>query len=410
MPEHLRPADAHQLRDVIAWAAAETAPLELVGAGSKRALGRPSACPHLLDLSALVGVTLYEPDELVLGAKAATPLAEIETVLAQHRQQLAFEPADLGPLLGQPPSRGTIGGAVACNLSGPRRFKAGAARDHVLGVKAVSGRGEEFKTGGRVVKNVTGYDLSKLLTGSFGTLAAMTEVTVKVMPAAEKTRTILVTGLGDGEAIEVLGRAARTRYDVSGLAHLPTAVTARSAVSYLSEAGAAVTAMRLEGAGPSVVYRGDRLRPLFTELGPVEELHSHNSATFWCEVRDVARLLALDEAPERVVWRLSVPPAAGAEVVQPILACCGGEGYYDWAGGLVWLALDPTADAAGGLVRAAAERAGGSALLVRAAADVRTEVPVFPPEPASLAALTRRIKENFDPRRILNPGRMYAGV
>ena len=178
----------------------------------------------------------------------------------------------------------------------------------------------------------------------------------------------------------------------------------------LQQEGAAVTAMRLEGAGPSVVYRGDRLRPLFTELGPVEELHSHNSATFWCEVRDVARLLALDEAPERVVWRLSVPPAAGAEVVQPILACCGGEGYYDWAGGLVWLALAPTADAAGGLVRAAAERAGGSALLVRAAADVRTEVPVFPPEPASLAALTRRIKENFDPRRILNPGRMYAGV
>ena len=410
MAEHLRPADAGQLHDVIAWAAAEAAPLELIGAGSKRALGRPCACPHLLDLSALAGVTLYEPEELVLSAKAATPLAEIEALLAPHRQHLAFEPADLGPLLGAAPARGTIGGAVACNLSGPRRFKAGAARDHVLGVKAVSGRGEDFKTGGRVVKNVTGYDLCKLLTGSFGTLAAMTEVTVKVMPAAEKTRTILVMGLDDGAAIEVLGRAARTSYDVSGLAHLPPAAAARSTVAYVADAGAAVTAMRLEGAGPSVAYRGDQLRALFAELGAVEELHSRNSATLWREVRDVARLLALDEASERVVWRLSVPPAAGAEAAQPVLAGGGGDGYYDWAGGLVWLALDPTADAAGALVRGAVAAAGGSALLVRAAAGVRTEVPVFPPEPAPLAALTRRIKENFDPRRVLNPGRMYAGV
>ena len=165
------------------------------GHGSKRAIGRPAQTDLTLDLSALSGITLYEPEELVLSAKAATPLAEIEALVAAKGQQLAFEPMDYATLLGGVAGRGTIGGALAANLSGPRRIKAGAARDHFLGFSAVSGRGETFKSGGRVVKNVTGYDLCKLIAGSWGTLAAMTEVTIKVLPAAETEETLLIRGL-----------------------------------------------------------------------------------------------------------------------------------------------------------------------------------------------------------------------
>ena len=176
--------------------------LEVIGRGTKRAIGRAAQWDATLELSALSGVTLYEPEELVLSAKAATPLAEIEALVAASNQELAFEPMDYGPLLGGSAGAGTIGGALAANLSGPRRIKAGAARDHFLGFTAVSGRGETFKSGGRVVKNVTGYDLCKLLAGSWGTLAAMTEVTVKTLPSAETEETLLLLARDDAAAAQ----------------------------------------------------------------------------------------------------------------------------------------------------------------------------------------------------------------
>src|SRR5258708_22333713 len=174
--------DGRDAEGAVQWAVGENKSLEIVGRGTKRTLGRPAQSDATLDLSGLSGVTLYEPEELVLSAKAGTPLAEIETLLAASAQELAFEPMDYGPLLGSPAGRGTIGGVVGANLSGPRRIKAGAARDHFLGACAISGRGEIFKTGGRVVKNVTGYDLCKLLAGSWGTLGAMTDITLKTLP------------------------------------------------------------------------------------------------------------------------------------------------------------------------------------------------------------------------------------
>src|SRR3984893_12533177 len=200
MADSLEPRDAKEVEQTIGWALAEGKTLELIGRGTKRAIGRAARWCSTLDLSGLSGVTLYEPEELVLSAKAGTPLAEIEALVAASRQELAFEPMDYGMLLGGGSGAGTIGGAIAANLSGPRRIKAGAARDHFLGVTAVSGRGEIFKSGGRVVKNVTGYDLCKLLAGSWGTLAAMTDVTVKTLPRAETERTVLVFGLDDAAA------------------------------------------------------------------------------------------------------------------------------------------------------------------------------------------------------------------
>ena len=405
--DSFKPDSAEQVAEAVAWAASEPTPLELAGRGSKHGFGRPVQASHGLDLSGLTGITLYEPEELVLRARAGTAMAEIEAALVEHRQLLAFEPPDLGPLLGGPPSAGSIGGTLACNLAGPRRIKAGAARDHVLGVQAVSGRGEIFKSGGRVVKNVTGYDLCKLLTGSHGTLAAMTEVTVKVLPAPDKTRTVLLYGLNDQAAIGAMTRALQSSHEVSGAAHLPAGEAARSAVSYVARAGGPVTAIRVEGPGPSVEHRAAALRGSLGADGDSEELHGGNSAILWRELRDVAPFAA---APERPLWRISVPPAEGAEVARRLADGDAGRYFYDWGGGLIWLALPPQTDGAPEPVRAAVAASGGHATLVRAARELRAAIPVFQPQDPAMAALTRRVKDSFDPQRVLNPGRMYAGV
>src|SRR5260221_659797 len=249
-PPVLRPTTEADLAELVRWAAAEALPLELVAGGSKPGFGRPVQSAHRLDLSALAGIRDYQPEELVLTAGAATPMAEIEASLAEGNQLMAFEPGDWAPLEARPAGSGTLGGALACNLAGPRRIKAGAARDHFLGFRAVSGRGEAFKAGGKVVKNVTGYDLSKLLAGSFGTLAALTEVTVKVLPAPEKTRTLLLFGLADGPALMALTRALGGPYEIAGAAHLPAGLADGLGIPHL-EPGRATTALRLAGPGPS---------------------------------------------------------------------------------------------------------------------------------------------------------------
>ncbi len=407
MADVLKPADAAQVLDAVAWAAAEESSLEVIGGGSKRAFGRTVEAAHRLDVSGLGGIEMYEKSELVMSARPGTPLAEVEAALAAEGQQLGFEPPDLGPLFGAPRGAGTIGGVFACNLSGPRRVKAGAARDHVLGVHAVTGRGEAIKAGGRVVKNVTGYDLCKLFAGAYGTLAVMTELTFKVVPAPEKTRTVLVFGLDDAGAARAMSAALTSPHEVSAAAHLPAKLAARSGVDRVAGARAAVTAVRAEGPAPSAEHRCQALRELMGVLGEVEELHGRDSAVWWREVRDVAPFVGADG---RAVWRLSVPPIAGAEVVARVAAEAEAEAYYDWGGGLVWLSLAGDGDGGAALVRAAVAEASGHATLVRAEAGLRGAVEVFQPQAGPRAALTRRVKESFDPHRVLNPGRMYAGV
>ncbi len=273
------PTSAEQVREVVAWAAAEAAPLEIVGHGTKSGIGNPLETDHVLDLSRLCGVTLYEPEELVMSAGPGTPLAEIEALLAAHRQQLAFEPIDYGPLLGGEAGQATIGGVFSANLSGPRRLKAGAARDHLLGVEAVSGRGEAFKSGGRVVKNVTGYDLSKGLAGSWGTLAALTKVTFKVLPAAATEATIVLKGLTDGEAVAVMAAALASSAEVSAAAHLPPTVAGKAPGGAFG--WEAATLLRLEGVPPSVAYRARMLRDLLAAAGTSEEIGEQGSQALW---------------------------------------------------------------------------------------------------------------------------------
>ena len=411
MTDILKVENEQQVLDAVKSAASDKIALDVRANGSKAGLGRATDIGHVLDVSGLGGVNFYEPAELVLSAGAATGVAEVEDLLADKSQQLAFEPPDLGPLLGGEAGQGTLGGLVACNLAGPRRVKAGAARDHFLGFSAVSGRGEVFKSGGRVVKNVTGFDLSKLMAGSYGTLAVMTELTIKVLPAPEKIRTVLISwakdGIYDHGGVKAMTDAMASPHEVSGAAHMPAGIAERSSVSYVGDSGRAVTALRVEGPEPSVAHRCEALKNLLGKYGDIEELHTQNSTAFWCDVRDVQCFV---ENQDRYIWRVSVPPTEGSRVALKILEGRPGEALYDWSGGLIWLALAPAPDACANLVRQHVAAVGGHAMLMRAPADVRARVPVFEPQNGTMADITQRIKEGFDPHGILNPGRMYKGV
>jgi glycolate oxidase FAD binding subunit len=384
----IKPRDAKELRQAVEWALNDNVTLDVRGQGSKIALGKPMRCDQVLDLSGLSGVVDYAPEELVVTLRAGTPLSEIEALLAQRNQMLAFEPPDLGPLLGLETGQGTLVGAVMGNLAGSRRVSAGAARDHLLGFSGVNGRGETFKSGGKVMKNVTGYDLSKLLAGSWGTLAVLDEVSVKVLPAPDQTRTLLLLGLADDSAVKVMCAAMGSPHDVSGAAHV-----------------AGKTALRLEGVAPSVEARLKGLRELLATSGAkLDELGTLESRAFWREVRDVAPLNAARDA---IVWKISCPPTEGPAIVSRIKAQRPtAEAFYDWSGGLIWLALPASADADHVIVRGALGPTGGHATLVRAPDPVRASVPVFQPQPPALAALAGRVKESFDPKCLFNPGRM----
>ncbi|HSR54901.1 MAG TPA: glycolate oxidase subunit GlcE [Alphaproteobacteria bacterium] len=413
MAELIQPVDEDALGAAVSEAVAAGRTLAIEGAGTKAGYGRPVLADRRLSLARLSGITYYEPGELVLEAWAGTPLSEIEAALAENGQQLAFEPPDLGPLYGGPPDLGTIGGVIACNLSGSRRPYAGAARDHVLGIRAVSGRGEVFASGGRVVKNVTGYDMSKLMAGSFGTLAVLSRVIVKVLPRAEVVRTALFVGSDANRAREILAKAGGAAWEVTGAAFVPAQEAGRSQVPYIAGSGGAV-ALRLEGSRAGVTARARAVREALGMGGPTEELHTSLSLLFWAEVAGGALLPARNEDGE-MIWRISCPPARGLAAADRIIDALGGEAVFDWGGGMVWLALpDPgSVEAAHGQadrLRAMAEEHEGYATLIRAPGNFREDVPVFHPEEAGVAALSRRVKENFDPLGVLNPGRVVQGL
>ena len=383
MADALKPASEAELAELVQ---AASGPFEIIGTGTKRGLGRPVQAAQTLDMSDFSDLAVYEPEELILEAGAAARLSDIETLVDGRGQQLAFEPPDLSKLLGSAHS-GTLGGMICCNLAGPRRIKAGAARDHILGMRGVSGRGEIFKAGARVVKNVTGYDLPKLMTGSYGTFAALTSITLKVLPKPETEETIVLDGLDDAQAVAAMSLAMQSSCEVSGAAHVPGEAT------YL----------RLEGIAPSVAYRRDALAKLLGR--PIQILAARSSMAKWRGIRDCA-LLA--DGFDRHVWRLSVTPSDAAAVIAALKAQLDLRYYFDWAGGLIWLDVPPTDDATSAIIRSALPT--GHATLIRAPDHVRATVDVFQPQEAALAALSARVKTSFDSQHLFNPGRMYRGV
>ncbi len=375
----LKPNTELELSDIVSSA---TAPFEVMGTGTKQRLGRKVSGLHQLSVQNFSKVLAYEPEELILDIGAGALLSDVEKLVDSKQQYLAFEPPDLSKLLGSKHS-GTMGGVLACNLSGPRRIKAGAARDHVLGLNAVSGRGEIFKAGARVVKNVTGYDVPKLMAGSYGTLAAFTSVIFKVLPKPETEETILLKGLDDSAAVTQMSRAMQSSCEVSGAAHIPTVGTF----------------LRLEGIAPSVAYRRDKLLQLLG--GKTEVLDAENSAKQWRNIRDV---IPLADDHNRSVWRLSVTPSLAPAIIAKIKSQIDLRYYFDWAGGSIWL---DTPQGAAQIIRASIGE--GHATLIRAA-DAFRDGDVFQPQPEALAALTQRVKKSFDPRGLFNPGRMVKGV
>jgi glycolate oxidase FAD binding subunit len=390
---------AAQAREALCAAGAQNLPLGVEGGGTRARLGRHAPAARILRSTRLSGITLYEPEELVLSARAGTPLREIEALLDRNNQQLAFEPMDHAALYGGEPRAGTIGGAIAVNAAGPRRIKAGAARDHLLGFEGVTGRGDIVKSGGRVMKNVTGFDLSKLVCGSFGTLLFLTELTLKVLPKAEIEQTVLLLGVDEEEGLRLLRRASATPYEVSGYALTPAGVVHGVDVN--------AVALRIEGPKISVSARREALiAALAGASARCAILQPTQSAAFWASLRDVEPIAPLDAD----VWRLSVAPTDAFGAVDairragaPLLAH-----YYDWAGGLIWLALASSDNACASIVRAAIDTRGGHATLVRAHEATRASVDVFHPQSAPLAALARRVKDAFDPKHILERGRMRA--
>jgi glycolate oxidase FAD binding subunit len=398
--QRIQPESTQDIVDLVRSHAEGRRPLAIEGSGSKSGLGRPAEAETLLSVRGLSGITSYQPDELVLTAWSGTPMREIWDVLAEKRQHLAFEPAASAPY-GSGNEAGTIGGVLATNLSGPRRPSAGAARDHFLGFNAVNGLGEEFKAGGKVVKNVTGYDLPKLLAGSMGTLAVLLEVTVKVLPAPEKQRTVTVPVPDVVAGHRCLTAQLQEAFEIDGAALLPAAVAARSSVDLVRGAGSAIAAMRLTGSPVSVA---DRCAGLRAVIGmPSEELHSMRSQALWSEINEVSPLLPNENA---ALWRLSVPPASGERMAAQL-----GEKddwLMDWGGGRLWITRQDISGEDAAMIRKAVAVIGGHATLVRGPDALRRAIDVFPTE--ALLALLKRTKAAFDPHGILNPGRMYRDL
>lgn len=360
----MRPESVEQLAEAVAEAAASGRKLEITGGATKSEIGAPRAAARL-DMTAFSGVIDYDPAELVLTAGAGTPLAEIETLVASKGQMLAFEPH------GAPGS--TLGGVVAAGVSGSRRVSRGAARDHLLGFKAVSGRGEVFVGGAKVVKNVTGYDLPKLACGSWGRLFALTEVTLKVLPRPPEQVTLAAEGLDPAGAVALMSKALGSQAEVAA-------------------AGSAdgVTALRLEGFGPSVTAR----RGLLEAMAPLRALSETEAEAFWPALKQ-----PLPEAP--VLWRLSLPASRSAEVADLSL----GPWRMDWGGARLWLASEDAL-----AVRRAAEAAGGHAMLVRAPEAMRRAVPALHPQPAPVMALEARLRRAFDPSGVFETGRFLDEI
>ena len=403
-PQLFRPATEWELQRLLSEATKTNTSVEVVGSGTKRDIGRPTATNVVLTTTSLTGVRLYEPTELVMAARGGTPLARVDSELARQGQMLAFEPVDLAPLIGQEPGNGTIGALFAMNISGSRRIAAGGARDHLLGISAISGAGVAFRSGGRVMKNVTGLDLARTLSGSWGTLAVLTEVTFKVMPRPEETATLILLGLEDAIAIEALTTAMGSPYEVTGAVHLQKPLAARLSHQGLKAEHRAVTALRLENFAPSIAYRVGRLKDELKLYGEVHHLGNDSSLAFWDELRHLS-VLQGTTAP---LWRISTSPQAGPKVVAAITGFMTCHAWYDWAGGLVWAEVLPTSDAGAADIRRVIATHGGHATLIRAEPAVRATIDVFQPLEPGLGRISAKLKSVFDPAGILNRGRMHT--
>ncbi len=390
-----KPQSESDVAEIVRESLGAKTPLAIEGGGTRAGLGRPSQAPATLSTALLTGVTLYEPAEMVISARAGTPVSQIERALGENGQMLPFEPMDHRAVYasaGDP----TIGAVAACNISGPRRIQSGAARDHLIGLRFVNGRGEAVKSGGRVMKNVTGLDLVKLVCGSHGTLGVITEVTFKLLPRPRQTATLVIAGLDDERAVACMSAALGSPFEVSGAAHLPQTASQ-----------GARTVLRVEHFPDSVAYRMEALEKLLSPFGAPSRLDHEPSLSLWRDLRDVGPLAF---PAQRALWRMSVAPTRAPRLMAALRQTLRGDCFYDWGGGLVWFATEAAGDCGAQAIRRAIGATGGHATLVRAPDEMRAALDVFEPLSPALMKLTRGVKTSFDPQGLFNPGRMYAGV
>jgi glycolate oxidase FAD binding subunit len=394
MREALKPEREADVVEAVLAARVTGTKLDIVGGDTKPGLGRPRADGRRLSSAALTGVVFYAPAEMTLCAGAGATIAAIEAAVAEHGQMLPFEPMRPCALWGAG-AEPTLGGMVATNLAGPRRPSAGAVRDGVLGLRLVNGRGETIRCGGRVTKNVTGLDLTKLNCGAHGTLGFLTEATIKLAPRPEAESTLVIPGLGESKAVEAMTRALGSPFGVSGAAWLAPGMGR----------GFSRTLLRIEGFAESVNDRAQRLAALTGDFGEVDRVAGEESSALWRSVRD-AEFIA--EPSDRAVWRVSLAPSRAAPFAVGLGAAALAH-FIDWGGGLVWVATQAS-EAAAAAIRRAVASAKGHATLMRAPESLRAAVAVFePPSPLGLR-LSRGLKQSFDPDGVLNFGRMYDGV
>jgi len=387
-------------------------PIELVGSESKKKIGKPLQCAATLNLSKLSGIIEYLPEELYIKVKANTSIKHIEEELKKNKQQLAFEPIDFGFLLNGKSNYGTAAGQVACNISGPRRFKVGSVRDHVLGFRGVNGKGEIIKSGGVVVKNVTGYDLSKLICGSYGTLVALTEITFKVLPAPEENKTLIIHHQKIESAIDLLDKAISSSNDISGAVFLPTEPTVSGCKMNIEKTfklndlkhGGSLTAIRIEGSKNSVEQR---IKNLINELKiinfDISILEIYQSEIFWNKVKS----LEFFSSSKNNIFRVVVPPS---ECVKLVYQFSNKFRYYvDWGGALMWVEAFELSEEMFDSVRKKVVRLGGHVTMIKNSSYLPYVEDVFTIS-RDRFNISQSIKKSFDPKGILNPGKMYTGI
>jgi glycolate oxidase FAD binding subunit len=396
MAKSMLPKSEEELSDIIKSAKANGSVLSVRGGGT-RPIGNPVSCDAVVETKGLKGISLYEPGALTIVAKAGTPLAEIEKALEKENQHLPFEPANYAGLFGKK-GKSTIGGVVAAAVSGPRRIQAGACRDSLIGVRFVSGEGDIIKNGGRVMKNVTGYDLVKLMAGSYGTLGVLSEVSFKVLPKPELTGVVSVSGLNDSEAVTILAKALSSPFDISGAAHLQ-----KGAV------GEATTLIRVEGFTESIKYRTQELKkliaPLLNSNAEINiDIDPASTKRQWTAIRD----LEVFQGGETALWRLSVKPSDGPKIVAELSKSMNVDALYDWGGGLVWLQTETSSLETAKQIRMNVTKLGGHATLIRRAANTDSAIESFQPEPSRNALISENLRLQFDPAGILNLGLMSS--
>mgnify|MGYP003138363197 CR=1 FL=1 len=406
MQDMLTPLVDRDLKDMIQDARDKGSALEILGHGTKRSIGHYNEKNVPLSMRRFSEITFYEPSELVISARAGTPIVEIEREIKGYNQHLPFEYLDFSSLFDTEPGYGTVASLFATNFSGSRRLLKGSARDHLLGIKAINGRGENFSSGGRVMKNVAGLDLAKLMANSWGTLAVMTEVTIKLLPKPPTECTLFMYGLEEDIALEALRSAVSTPFEVSGAVHLcrDHAHPCLEGVTYVRDK--AVTAIRLENTAKSIAYRSEKIKDLLSAFGDIYYIDEPESKLFWQNMRQLQFLSGRHDA----VWRISTSPQRAYQSARQIKKLVDSQVSYDWGGGLLWISTRGVADMGSSDIRRIIAQAGGHASLIHAGSEASQIVSPFHPLDPTHMKLTKALKQMFDPDSVLNPGRMYNGI